>query len=114
MTPRDILAQLHAGGMRADEAEHIFDAVMDSPHSAAVQDLLVLSREEWKAFCFGVSFVRLADWRYNGWPYRCWKCGRELKAAECDWTIVWRNEQPQLQHVVCPPHEGIASKQGVG
>jgi hypothetical protein len=102
MNPRDLLAGLHSGELTVTDVDAIYDSIMDSREASDVQRLLVLSSAEWKAFCFGVPFSRLADWRYAEWPASCAVCDRSVAIEQSDWMVVWHGGEPRLKHLECP------------
>jgi hypothetical protein len=104
--PRDILSEIRAGMISADEAEAWLEQILDVPHANEngtidIQGALCLSRAEWTAYAHGVPFTMLAEWRYVGWPTECFRCGRQIDPARFHWLAQKHDSQFRLRHVDC-------------
>ncbi len=99
----DLLYLIHEGTLDEAAAYEEYERGMDhAPETLAQQ--LGMSHQEWTAFCHGVPFAQLAEWRYQGWPTSCGICGKSLDAAVFGW--FGREVAPEvfrLVHVRCLP-----------
>ncbi len=102
----DVLAELNAGSRTLQEVERLFDSIMKTKDASRVAELLGLSGQEWTAYCHGVWFDELADWRQNGWPSTCGKCGTTVHVNEYGWLAVEDGDGHVLIHLECPGQNG--------
>ncbi len=103
MEPRDILSELADGRISATEAEMLYDRIMDSQVAGEAKRLLMLTDQEWTAFCQGAPFTVLAHWRARGWPNECIICGKPIAIDKYGWLVRERADTFLLEHVQCPP-----------
>lgn len=98
---RDVLDEICSARMRLDEAEELYDEIMDSDVGGDLAELLGLSSEEWTAFGQGVWFDELAEWRKNGWPHKCVLCGEDIVLKSFGWLVLERDGVSCLRHIEC-------------
>ncbi|MDP9897879.1 hypothetical protein [Variovorax ginsengisoli] len=98
----DILNEVHHGSLNEDEADLIFDSIIESEFSAEVASLLNLTRHEWTAKAQGANWRTLASWRYSGWPENCARCGKKLNYLDFGWWVISEGETQILKHIKCP------------
>jgi hypothetical protein len=99
---RDVLSEIRTGATSVDDAEKLYNLIMDSDESSTVAEQLGLSRVEWTAFCQGVGFAELAQWRASGWPTNCAVCGKPIVSADFGWLAQAMDEVDHcLVHVSC-------------
>lgn len=99
---RDVLAELASHAITLEEAESLYDAILESDRRSAVRELLGMTRFEWTAFGHGVGLEELARWRVDGWPRLCEICGKQVSPPEFGWLA--REESSgshRLVHVAC-------------
>lgn len=96
---QDILADITKGSVSLEEAESIYDHIMDSPEAFQAAELLGLTRVEWTAFCQGIGFDVLARWRYQGWPDICPQCNRKVELEKIGWLIKQKGNEYVIIHV---------------
>lgn len=102
----DLLKLIFEQEISVEDAERIYDEVVDGSKGASLREVLGLSRQEWTAFGFGVWFDELAVWRYEGWPRRCQRCGLEIDVGNFGWqAIAVDGERHRLRHFKCPGTE---------
>ncbi len=77
----DILARLVSNEMSLEEVESEYDRVMESADGPRPGDALCLTGAEWTAFSQGVWFDELAQWRKDGWPTSCERCGAAIEVS---------------------------------
>ncbi|MGH7573969.1 MAG: hypothetical protein ACREM1_02405 [Longimicrobiales bacterium] len=111
MRKNDILYELHAKTLSLEEAERIYDSVMDSDE-IDISARLGLSRAEMTALSHGVWFDELAQWRYGGWPESCFRCGLRIEPTDFGWLAKEQGEGHVLVHLRCPSRPGQENGQG--
>jgi hypothetical protein len=99
----DLLAGLYDGTISPDQAWTICNEVLDSSEAADIRHLLGFSNIEWTAYCWGASFVILAQWRYSGWPDVCPICTEKIVIPNYRWMPRKMNGDMRLFHVACIP-----------
>ena len=110
MKPRDVLKEILEGKIDEDKADVFFDEVVEYIHSnpSLSEDdcwpskWLCLTRVEWTAVGTGTPFTTVADWRKNGWPKSCFKCGKTIIPENFGWVAKEVNGKHLLKHLVCP------------
>jgi hypothetical protein len=98
---RDILNEINRQEISVDEAEKIYDEIMDGPKASEAPSLLGLSKTEWTAFCHGATFEILSNWRINGWPVICLRCGKGILVDHFGWMFKEIGMTVGLVHVDC-------------
>lgn len=100
---RDILKELMDGAVSPDEAERIYDAIMDDG-KMDFAEALGLSNTEATAYGYGVPFDELAKWRRDGWPNNCVACGGVIDVSRGGWIPKEHGREPHhaLKHLQCP------------
>lgn len=87
----DILNKIIFGEISKQDAEQVFDDIMDRFHSGLLkndpQDEMCLNNHEWTAVAYGVDLDVLANWRKNGWPRTCINCNRSIDYKNYGWRI---------------------------
>ena len=67
------------------------DETVDGFHEGelegGIQEILCLDNYEWTAICHSLDLGKLADWRKNGWPKICCKCGSGIEYKKYGWVI---------------------------
>jgi len=100
----DVVAELNAGKITADEAEDRFSDLIRSWSGEPTDEVgflrhVGMSRHEYTAFMHGASVEDLAELRVKGWPETCSSCGHPI-----DYGVgLWFH-----------PPESVASKAWVG
>ena len=98
---RDILDELSKGTISPEQAERIYDDVMDSG-KVDFAEALSLSKMEATAFGHGVGLPELAKWRLKGWPSKCVACGRAIEVPQYGWMAKEINpDHHVLEHITC-------------
>ncbi len=95
---RDILRELHLGILSSQQADAVFDELMDSSNSSKIKEILGISPQEWTAFGQGASLSLLAKWRYEGWPNSCRICGKAIEFEKYGWFLSGDG----MRHLHCP------------
>lgn len=98
MIVQDILKDLYFGALSSQQADAIFDELMDSSNSSQAREILGLSPMEWTAFGQGAGFPQLAKWRYEGWPSSCQICGAKIQVDQYGWLLA----DEGMRHLICP------------
>lgn len=96
----DILEAIFTSQVDEHEAGVIFDKTVEDFHLDRIQTIqseLCLNDYEWTAVCQGVPWIRLALWRYTGWPTVCSRCGEKINYIEFGWLI----DSKGFHHVKC-------------
>ena len=101
---RDLLAELAAGGLTESEAYSILDDVRERSVLPRSLELVSLSPAEWTACSKGLPLVVLADWREQGWPADCRRCGIDVDPDGLHWRVVKGGDDESgygLEHLEC-------------
>jgi hypothetical protein len=106
---RDLLKDLQERRLTPEDAEREFLDVLDSERGAEVYELFGLSDPESTAYGHGVPFEELAEWRYEGWPSTCARCGRPIDVEAYGWFAGEEREgNSVLVHIKCPRNEAAS------
>ena len=100
---RDILDELGQKTISPEEAQGIFDAVLDAGQMGLGEGV-GMSRTEYTAHGHGVWFDELAGWRKNGWPDTCVVCGEKIDVPKFGWIAkeLGPDQDHFLKHIECP------------
>jgi hypothetical protein len=102
MISRDLLRELFEKKISEEDAAELLDNVLDSSDGRNTESVLMFTRAEWTAYGHGAGLSDLARWRYQGWPSKCVRCGREIALDRFGWKVVERNGLSVLEHIRCP------------
>jgi hypothetical protein len=105
----NLLEQMHDGGLSPAEAESIFDAWQERFHAGEVStpwnEQFEFSEFEATAFLHGATLGDLVKLRYEGWPTKCRRCGRDINYRLYGWVFIPPDdEKSRLEHIFCGPH----------
>ena len=103
----NLLALLHFGEMSFDEANRIFDDVIEKIHTGDMPehwaDFLGFSHAESTAYLRGATLQALVKLRYEGWPDACSRCGLPVDYPQYNWWFARSDDSaPRLHHIECP------------
>ncbi len=100
---RDILRELADGAVSPEEAERIYDAIMNAG-KMDFAEALGLNTLEATAYGYGVEFPELAKWRKEGWPNKCALCGKSIDIPNGGWMAkeFGPKFEHALEHLACP------------
>lgn len=104
----DIIAMLSHNEMTVEEAENIFDNIIDKIHNGQItsgwRKVLELSNYEATALLHGATLTDLVKVRYDGWPTHCSQCNLPLDYKKYGWFFCSNDEGiPKIEHIICPP-----------
>ena len=101
---RDILKELADGSVSTEEAERIYDDIMDAG-KIDFAEALGLNNRESTAFGYGVPLDELAMWRKDGWPKNCAVCKRALDVSKSGWMATHTDASGRhlIVHIPCMP-----------
>jgi hypothetical protein len=94
----DILRIIIEKNLSEDEADSIFESELDQvKEDFHLMDLFQLTREEATAVIHGMPLIAVANWRENGWPDKCYICGKHIEVSAFGW---WHKEVGGIYHLV--------------
>ena len=99
----DLLQNMIDGKLTNEQAEDVCsDVLADTSSTIPAHEMLGMSRIEWTAYCHGAEFQDIANWRFHGWPSRCFTCGQWIVVDNFGWLARKHEGRMQLEHIVCP------------
>jgi hypothetical protein len=104
----DLLAAIHSGELSEEEAEKIFNSFWEQDDLDVDEDetwphYFGFSGYEATAKAHGASLSVLVQYRYEGWPTTCSRCGKPLDYTQYHWLFTRdENYEPSLEHITCP------------
>ena len=97
----DFLKRVYGKELTEDEAEEIYDNIMEHGHNDSWQEVLSMNTTEATAFMHGASFAEIARWRYEGWPTHCPVCGESLDISGGGWMVRETKAGSSIAHIGC-------------
>ena len=98
----DILKKINQGLITVDEADVIFEEVVNKFHNGeleiSIYEYVKFNEYEATADASGIDYGVLAGWRKNGWPTSCSGCGKLINYKKYGWII---DENDELKGLNC-------------
>jgi hypothetical protein len=108
----DVLKELNEKTITLNQANGIYKQLMESKEAPNAGWRLGLNQIERIALIQGTPLKILLEWRYQGWPQACYRCGKHVEiTVNHTWAIEQRKGKAfTLVHYMCFPWKKYSNR----